>query len=130
MDVSDPEKDDATIVALLAKPGAKEALSWLEAAPSGSRTIGGGEKEYDHDDALKLVRELYRRGAVKVTAINVVIDRDEHDREIQYTDTLIVELPEKPESRKSLFDLDKQEVQEEYDPAVEAGQRYFMMWWD
>lgn len=130
MDRNDPQNDDATIVSLLAKPGGSEALSWLEAAPSGTRTVGGGEKEYDHAAALKLVRELYRRGAAKVTAIDIVTDSDEHGREVQYTDTLIVELPDKPESRRSLFDLDKQEAQEEYGPAVEAGQRYFMMWWD
>jgi hypothetical protein len=130
MDRSDPKNDDATIVSLLAKPGAMEALSWLEAAPSGSRTIGGGEKEYDQAAALRLVRELYRRGAAKVTAIGIGHDADEHGREVQYTDTLIVELPDKPELRRSLFDLDKREVQKEYGPAEEAGQKYFMMWWD
>jgi hypothetical protein len=130
MNRSDPKDDDARIVSLLAKPGTREALSWLETAPSGTRTVGGGDKEYDHTDALKLVRELYHRGAVKVTAIDIVTDSDEDGHEVQYTDTLIVELPDNPESRRSLFDLDKQEITEEYDPAEEAGQKYFLMWWD
>ena len=61
----DPQKDDSRIEALLAKAGAIEAITctWLEAAPSGTRFLGGGEKEYDEADALELVKELYRRGA-------------------------------------------------------------------
>lgn len=124
------KRDDEKMKALIAQPGAMEALSWLEKAPSGSRTVGGGEKEYDHAAALGLVKELYRRGAVKVTAVRIVVDKDTAGREAQYTDTLIVELPERRESRQLLFDLDAREVQADYRPATEQGQKYFMMWWD
>ena len=67
---------------------------------------------------------------MKVTAIRVVTDRDGEGREVQYTDTVIVELPEEKDLRQSLFDLDRREAQEEYGSAEEMGQRYFMMWWD
>lgn len=130
MNRSDPRSDDEQIKTLLARPGAVEARSWLETAPDGSRFVGGDEQEYNHTKATSLVRELYQRGAVQVTAVSVVTDRDEAGKEVQYTDTLIVELPDEPKSRKLLFDLDASEVQEEYGPAVDQGQRYFMMWWD
>ncbi len=127
---SDPKSDDARIAQLLANPGSKEARSWLEEAPKGSRLVGGGEKEFDQDAALKLVRELYSRGAIKVTAIDIVTDHDAQGHEVQYTDSLIIELPRDPALRRALFDVDKREVQEEFGPATEAGQRFFMMWWD
>ncbi|MEO6809514.1 MAG: hypothetical protein ABI353_10435 [Isosphaeraceae bacterium] len=125
-----PASEDDQIKVLLARPGAVEVLSWLETAPMGSRFVGGGYKEYDQVQATALVRELYRRGAVKVTAIDIVNDQNEEGEDVQYTATLIVELPDEPTSRKRLFDLDASEVQPEYDPAVENGQRYFMLWWD
>jgi hypothetical protein len=125
-----PQADDARIRELLAKPGAVEARSWLESAPNGSRSVGGGETDYPHTKAIALVRELYRRGASKVTAIRVVIEKAQDGTELQYTNTLIAELPDDPKVRKRLFDLDASESQPEYGSARENGQRYFMMWWD
>jgi hypothetical protein len=113
------------------KPDAAEALSWLKEAKSpDERTITGGDGEgWRGAEAIAVVQELYRLGAVCVTAVE--IDGRTAKAQRQDTSTLIVELPSDSAKRERLFEWEATFAQEQgWDPATDDGQDYMLIWRD
>ena len=108
---------------LSAPPHKEEALAWLQIKDGKDRTVGDGS--LDAARSLRLVRDLYQRGAEVVTAID--IDADAHT---ETTSTLIVKLPEDAAARKKLFQVNARIARQGgFDPDADAGQKYFMLHW-
>jgi hypothetical protein len=116
---------------LVQSPDAAEALSWLkEAKAPNERTITGGDGEgWRGKEALAVVQKLYDLGAVCVTAVEIY-GRIEQARN-QDTSTLIVELPSVATKRTNLFVWEANFATESgWDPAVDDGQDYLLIWRD
>jgi len=116
---------------LVQAPDAAEALAWLqEARAPDDRTISGGDgKGWRGAKALAVVRELYRLGAVCVTAVEIS-GRVEGARQ-QDTSTLIVELPDDRTKRASLFAWQAEFARKlDWDPTPDDGQDYLLIWRD
>jgi hypothetical protein len=110
---------------------AVEALAWLrEAKTPEERTITGGDGEgWRGDEAIAVVQELYRLGAVRVTAVKID-GRVEKDR-CQNTCALIVELPGDTGKRSSLFAWQGDFARKlDWDPTPDDGQDYLLIWRD
>jgi len=89
-----------------------------------------------------VIQRLYRRGAVKVTAIEVQRDRGDWVRKvsvgrglpetdvIEATDELVVELPDDPQARVRLFNQWITTFgRKKWDVPVDEGQRYLYFGW-
>lgn len=114
-----------------AQPDAAEALSWLKEAKSpDDRTITGGDgKGWRGAKAIAVVQELYSLGAVSVTAVEIAgrIEKARH----QDTSTLIIELPREPTKRARLFKWGAKFAQKRgWDPTMDEGQDYMLIWHD
>src|SRR5688500_16769130 len=79
-----------------------QALEWLRAEPSETRTVG----ELAPKDALALVRRIYEAGAPKVLVVDIQDGPMGED-----ANALMVELPPDPKSRKRLFQLQAEVVE-------------------
>ena len=92
--------DDAYLEKILStNPHKQEAGAWLEQKDGKERAVGDGEQ--DAAASSRLVRDLYRRGAVDVTAVDI-----EADAHLETTSTLIVTLPQEPEARRRVFQVE------------------------
>ena len=129
----------------IAQPNSVEALAWLQSADDVFRTFGGNgiRKGYAGKRAEDYIKRLYRRGAVRVTAIEVQRDRAEWVRLVsaahslpetevfEATDELIVELPADPQARAELL---KQWVstfgRQKWDVPADTEQKYLYFRWD
>jgi len=108
---------------LSSTPHKAEALAWLGQKDGKARTIGDGEQE--EAASLRLVQDLYRRGAAEVTAID--IDTDAH---IETTSTLIIKLPSDMVARKKVFQVEGKIARlGGFDPSADEGQHYIMLHW-
>jgi hypothetical protein len=111
---------------------AEEALSWFE--QSKRHRVDGGMGSFDlraiqGKRAIRLVKELYDLGAVRVVAIE--IDRFDGRTEHQNTDSLVVEVPDEPISRQKLFEkIVKIGRSQLYAPTLDEGQKYVLLRWD
>lgn len=116
--------EDAYIVRQLSNtPHKQEALSWLQQTDGKERTVGDGD--LDEPASLQMVKDLYQRGAVHVTAID--IDADTH---METTRTLIVEMPQQETARKRLLQIEaKVAAIGGFDPVTDQGQQYLMLHW-
>ncbi len=116
--------EDAYIAKQLSTtPHKLEALSWLQQADGKDRMVGDGD--LDEPASLQLIKDLYQRGAVDVTAID--IDADAH---METTQTLIVEMPHQAAAREKLLQIEaKVAAQGGFDPVGDQGQKYFMLHW-
>lgn len=116
--------DDAYLQNLLQKtPHKQEALAWLKLSDGRERTIGDGDQ--DGAASLQLVQDLYQRGAVEVTAIDIEVDTH-----LETTSTLIVKLPDEAAVRQRVFQSEaKVARQNGFDPALDEGQHYVMLHW-
>src|SRR5438105_13365671 len=93
---------DAYILSLLSgDPNHLEALGWLRHQDGRERTIGDSSEDMDGPTSLRFVEDLYARGAVEVTAIDV----DDEDV-LETTSTLIVQMPEDAQARKRLLEVE------------------------
>lgn len=116
--------NDAYLQKLLSTtPHKQEALAWLGQKDGKERTIGDGEQ--DEAASLRLVQDLYRRGATEVTAIDI-----ETDAHIETTSTLVIKLPSDAAARKKVFQAEaKVARQGGFDPSADEGQHYIMLHW-
>ena len=118
-------RDNANLVDI-ESPNTQEALSWLLKKDDLIRSVGGGDSELTRGQALWLVRDLYRRGAVKVYAVNIDTYVGFED-----TDTLIVELPEAGEMRRFIFERHRRVMGKDgWIQTPDIGQKYLKFWWD
>ena len=113
------------------QPDAAEALSWLkEAKAPEDRTITGGDgKGWRGVEAIAVVQELYRLGAISVTAVEIEghIEKARH----QDTSTLVIELPSDSAKRGRLFKWEAKFAREQgWDSADDLGQDYMLIWRD
>jgi hypothetical protein len=122
---------DARYRHLASQPGSQEAIAWLQVEEGQWRTISGGggsETALSTEQALALVRELYRLGARRVLAVDV--DRD-GGPEYEDTDTLLVELPDDAAARSALFAWHASLAGTQgLAPTPDEGQKYLLVRWD
>ena len=116
---------------LVRAKNAAEALAWVrEAKTPEERSITGGDGNgWFGDEAIAVVKELYRLGAVCVTAVEIDgrIEREQH----QNTSALIVELPQEDEQRAGLFAWQADFAGDlGWDPTPDDGQDYLLIWRD
>jgi hypothetical protein len=129
----------------LQQPNSVEALSWVQCGDGMFQTFGGNgiRKGFDGQRAVNYIQRLYRRRAIKVTAIEVQRDRADWVRKasverglpetdvIEATNELVVELPDDPQARTELF---KQWIttfgRKKWDVPVDDGQSYLYFYWD
>jgi hypothetical protein len=113
---------DQLPIKLLQKPGAREALSWLEETREPPRSLGEATSQ---DDSIRLVKKLYRLGATGVHAVEINGEPDEE----QNTGRLVIELPHDQERRKKILTFTGKLAHElGFDPEPDVGQRYtFLM---
>jgi hypothetical protein len=99
-----------------------DAREWLRGAPEGNnRTLG----EMGSDLASEFVERLYKLGASKVLAVEI---EDIPGTADQTTNHLLVELPQNPEARASLFEFENQHAEVEgFDGEVDLGQQYLYL---
>jgi 3'-phosphoadenosine 5'-phosphosulfate sulfotransferase (PAPS reductase)/FAD synthetase len=116
--------NDAYLQKLLSTTTYKqEALSWLRKPDGKERTIGDGGQ--DAAASLHLVKDLYQRGAIEVTAIDI-----ETDTHLETTSTLIVKLPQEASARKRVFQTEATIAREGgFDAVDDEGQHYLMLHW-
>lgn len=110
-----------------------EATEWLKANwnPSALASNRFGPSR----NAMRFVDDLYAAGATRVTIDNIM-RLPNHDW-TPYADTLVVELPKDPETRRALFDLMKDVGQPDEDGGktveqmlTDCGQASMRLWWD
>ena len=129
----------------LAQPNSQEALAWLQAPEPAFRTFGGNgiRKGYTGERAVSYIQRLYRRGAKRVTAIEVQTSQSEAVRQvyatqgmpetdvIEATDELIVELPENLQARAALIQQWMTTFgRKTWDVPFDEGQPYLLFRWD
>lgn len=106
-------------------PNKQEALAWLEQKDGKERTIGESSENMDAPASLRLVRDLYQRGAEEVTAIDI-----ESDTHLETTSTLIIKLPQEAAARKRIFQVNAKTAREAgFDPTTDEGQHLLMLHW-
>lgn len=128
----------------LQQPNSVEAMTWLQQKDGVFRAFGGDgvRKGFAGKRATNYVQRLYRRGAIKVTAVEVQHNRGDWVRKvsverglpetdiIEATDELVVELPDDPQARAGLF---SQWVttfgRKKWDVPVDEGQKHFSFDW-
>lgn len=115
---------DAYLQNLLQKtPHKQEALAWFKMNDGKERTIGDGDQ--DEATSLRLVQDLYQRGAVEVTAIDIEVDTH-----LETTSTLIVKLPDEAAARRRVFQSEAKVARlGGFDPTTDEGQHYVMLHW-
>jgi hypothetical protein len=123
---------DALCERTLQKPNSVEALQWLQQSGNGTRNITGAMGDFDQlskDEAVKIVQDIYERGAIKVT----VVDINGHYEQAadQYAATLIIELPEDPPLRKQVFKwINRLARRQSWETQADKGQKYLCIRWD
>ncbi|MCW3060390.1 MAG: hypothetical protein JWQ02_2211 [Capsulimonas sp.] len=125
--VRNAAQDDADMQQRLAKtPRKAEALHWLNIKDKIDRTVGKDNPTYTNADSVRFVKSLYTAGAVKVIAVNIVLDRN-----MESTRTLIVQMPKSRPQRQQILNIINPIVLAggfESDP--DYGQTYEMIFWD
>lgn len=118
------EQADEFVKGLLEGPHVREALSWLEEMRQPSRSLG---EATDQDESIRLVKKLYRQGAVNVHAVEI----HGEETEDQNTGRIVVELPQDEKQRRDLFkSCGKFARDVGYDPEKDMGQRFIFVMLD
>jgi hypothetical protein len=114
-----PDNDDIC-KGILSSGKAKEAKEWFK---SGKCFLGEGDNE---QDSIKLVKSLYKAGAVKVWVFDINCESGQ-----QYSGRLIVEMPKESIKRKKIFSI-CDEIAENlgFDPEEDRGQQYRLLMLD
>ena len=127
------------------QPDSVEALSWLQTPDNLFRTFGGNgiRKGYAGKRAVDFVQCLYRRGAVRVTAVGVVRVQGEYVRHeaikgglpetdvMEATDRLVVEMPSESGGQAELINQWANTFgRRMFDVPTDTGQKYLFYWWD
>ena len=105
-----------------------EALAWLQQDETEEwRTVGDSSERLTHEDALRLVQELYSAGAIQVLVVGKYLDE-----EGESADYLEVMLPQNAEARNVLFRIQSRVLRDTdsaFDPDEEQGQTSFTIGW-
>lgn len=120
-DLPEPH-DDAACLAALSDPDSEDAIEWFKRPFPGSKRVVG----HTTDDGLAFATELQARGAM---AITVVRPRTlAGPGSIQTADGLVVELPDDPRPRFSLFSLAQTQFREAgFQAKADTGQKYLFI---
>jgi hypothetical protein len=108
-----PKETDAALARLLAGSNQAEARAWLQDMSQRHSIF-----KWSRQEALKLVDDLYQRGAKGVHVVNIESD----PRWGELTAQLVVELPKEAEKRKRLFDK-----MVEFESEPDRGQSYVLL---
>ncbi|MCS6897214.1 MAG: hypothetical protein NZM29_04510 [Nitrospira sp.] len=109
---------------LLRSERSQEARTWLEGGPPGSRTLG---EAGDPEESRELVEELYRLGAERVTAVDIM----QYESGEENTGTLVITLPDDPVRRAALFARCGELAREQgFDPEDDLGQKHLLVMLD
>jgi len=115
--VPDPNaaaQTDAFCRSMLETGKSADARTWIESI---KHTLG----EYPHSKSRKIVDKLIRLGAKRLHACDI----DCYDNDQENTGHLVVEFPDDPESRKSLFrEVDRLASLQGFQGDFDNGQRY------
>ncbi len=109
---------DAACEQLLAAPNHAEARGWLSEA-SKQR----GFSNLSKDAALKLVNDLYARGAKQVDVADIETDPDRGELGTY----LVVTLPDEPDKRTAVLELINERFADEDGPRADKGQKYELL---
>lgn len=108
---------------LLQTRASAEAVEWIESALGPMpRTIGS----FDADDTRYVIGNVLARGAVRARVIG--------DPDVIHSygsaDALLIDLPQDPALRNSLFELENQIANETgFDATLDEGQHYLFIRW-
>lgn len=110
------------IAKLLHSPHKAEAKNWLDGSqPSCQRTIGLFKGAHR---SLKVVKELYEAGAVKIFAVDIKTQPNGSQR----TNKLVMELPADTKLRDAIFRwCKKQGDKAGYSPESDAGEKHMYL---
>jgi hypothetical protein len=117
------EEHEQLIARLLKDTAKREAGEWIESGgDEQSRSVGSHKTK---KDSLNLVQEIYRAGAVKVTAVNI------HRRPKgsgEHAGKLVVELPQDSIRREAIFEWCKGQGESlGQSPEIDQGERYLFL---
>jgi hypothetical protein len=116
-----PNELDGLAVKLLHGTRVHEALSWLEESREPSRSLG---EATDQDESTRLVKKLYRLGAVGVHAVEIAGEATED----QNTGRVVIELPQDQERRSKLLKFCGKLARDMgFDPDTDVGQRFVLV---
>lgn len=103
----------------------RDALAWLRSGNAATRTITGGDGNGPaYEESQAMVRDLYKKGARKVWAVDIKSSGDRED-----TSTLVVELPN-AQDRRPLFEWESGFARSHgWDSQPDSGQKYMLLWW-
>jgi hypothetical protein len=110
-------KQDRKCAEMLAKSNKAEARDWLQ-EPDKKRGVFKWSKEV----TLGLVNGVYKHGATKVTAVEIMT----HPRYGELTAQLVVTLPDDPDRRHALLDWMAERF-ENHRPIPDVGQKYHLL---
>lgn len=121
LETPSPPKPPAPL-SLADYPDAQEAVAWLQASTDDApRNIGECPPG---EESLKVLREFYDQGAVKVLVVDILLDDDGS----QNSGHLIIELPEDPKDRKDALTLiNEHHLECGFDPEADVGQRFSLV---
>lgn len=108
--------NDAFCLKQLSSPNKAEARGWL--AADVSRNLG----EHEPAESVAIVEDLYRRGAIEVTAVDI-----EDGLDAETADALVVVLPTDPALRAQVFAF-QDDYESEFDPTPDEGQKYLFLY--
>ena len=92
------EERERFIREMLEKPNKAEAFSWLDECTDDSfRTVGESET---NEQSIDLIHEIYKAGAVEVTAVEI----DKYPDGDENTGKLVITLPDEPEKRRRVLE--------------------------
>ena len=119
------EELDALPRKLLLGSHVREALPWLEENCCPSRSLG---EATDQDDSLRLVKKLYKMGAVAVHAVEIQGGSDED----QNSGKLVVKLPQDTREPQETSQIQHCRLarQHGFDPDSDVGQQYMFLMLD
>jgi hypothetical protein len=122
--MDDREETERRIAKLLRKRKDKfEALAWLNER---SEASDRGLSEWNWEESVRMIRQLYDVGAREVWAV-------EFGRNPPYESihTLVVTLPDEPAARRAVFGwVNEQTVRQGFEAEEDYGQRHVSVWFD
>lgn len=120
---NESEQEDSLTEQLVAAPGSREVLEWLQEGPA-TRTLG---ELATREASIELVKEVYDLGASKVMAVKI----DRYPDGQENTGKLVICLPKEKVARKKLFAWAAEKAEKQgYDPEPDAGQKHLFVMLD
>ncbi len=109
---------DDLCLRLLENPNKKEVLSWLRAGRMQGCTLG---ELATTDASIKLAEEIYKAGAIEVTAVEI----DGEAGQFQNTGKLVIKLSDDKQARERIFSWNAKNAESlGFDADKDSGQKY------